>query len=156
MKAVVMSIAVLMVVGLLGCSDQSQMTGPVAMSGNSSQVFAKALQELKVDTKVIGPGGYKYAVTGIINYELRNEGETMVLTTDVNLCIASVNTGEEEKVTGGNELVFTKGPGKTDFVSESHAIGSVAETSLRFWIQYSVVNDEVSINDMKIVNGNSQ
>lgn len=152
MKAVVMSIAVLMVVVLLGCTEQSQMTGPVAMSNNSSPTLAKA-QEFKIDTKIVGPGGFKYAVVGTIDYALKTEGETITLATTMTLKIAQSGSGEEHKVSGGKIFSFNRGPGKTDFVSESYAIGSVAESSHRIWIQYSVADNVVNLNDLKIISG---
>jgi hypothetical protein len=151
MKAVVMSIAVLMVVVLLGCTEQSQMTESVAMSNDSSPALVKASQEFKVDTKVVGPGGFKYAVVGTIDYTLKSESDPGVLVTTVALKIAQSGSEEGEKVFGSNATSIIPGPGKTDFVSETYAIGSVAETPLRVWIQYSISYNIVSLNDLRIV-----
>jgi hypothetical protein len=156
MKAVAMSIAVLMAVVFLGCSEQSQMTGPVAMSNTSSPALTKASQEFKVDTKVVGPGGIKYVVVGAIDYVLKNETDPAVLITTVQFKIAPSGSDDWEKVLGGNTISFTRGPGKTDFVSESYAIGSIAETSLRIWVQYGIADYSVDLNDIRIVSGDPE
>jgi hypothetical protein len=151
MKAVVMSIAVVMVVVLLGCTEQSQMTGPVATSNDSYSALTKSQAGLKVDSEVMGPDGFKYTVVGNIDYTLKMEGYPAVLVTSVNLKITASGSGSTEIVSATSAISFSPGPGKTNLVSQSYAIGSVAETAFRVWIQYGVSENAVSLNDLRIV-----
>ncbi|HCV44283.1 MAG TPA: hypothetical protein DGH68_12415 [Bacteroidetes bacterium] len=149
-----MSLAVLMVVVVLGCTDESQISGPSAISGNPTMKLDKAQQQFKINTKVIGPGGIKYAVVGTIAYVLKVDDQTITLITDVTLKIARSGSEDFEKVAGGKTFSITPDPGKSDFVSESYTIGSATESSLRVWIQYGISDKVVNVNDLKIMSGN--
>jgi len=151
MKAVVMSIAVLMVVVLLGCTEQSQLTGPSTTSSDPSHALAKSKAGFSVDVKVIGSNGIKYAVVGTIDYTLKSDSDPAVLVTLVALSVAQSGSESYEKVSGSNAISISPNPGKTDFVSESYEMGSVAGTPLRVWIQYSIAYNVVSLNDIRIV-----
>jgi hypothetical protein len=141
---------------LIGCADQSQIAGPVSSSDYAFTALAKTNEAFKVDMKLIGPGGIKYAVVGTIDYILKNDGETVTLVTNVGLKIARSGSQDYQKVSGGNAFSFNRGPGKTDVVSESYAITSASEGASRVWVQYSIQDCAVNLSDIQIISGDAE
>jgi hypothetical protein len=148
--SVIIAAAVMLFVG---CSDQSGMTDPLAGTANNHGQLAKPKSEFPVDVKLIGPGGIKYTVTGVIKYTYICDKETGILTTDAQLEVIAAGTDEISKATGGQRFAFTRSPQGIDMISDTYIVKSSTVGEKQIVVQFSAETLGVRLVDLSITDG---
>jgi hypothetical protein len=148
MKAVLFS--VLALAFLVGCSDQSQLSGPVNPA--SGTTLAKTVTKVPVDVTIEASNGAEVKVVGSIAYDLQIKGENYVLTTWGDLSITRSDLDQPLFAVSGSTMQSTIGPMGYDYVAETmqcQAPESYAPYLL--WVQYRVATNGVALGDVQLL-----
>ena len=154
MKVVALSFSALMMTFLLGCTEQSQMTGPAAGSSLPSQAISKTSDVLSIETTVVGPGGVKYHVVGMVDCNLSGEEQIYRLATNVDLNVSENGTEKAWGVSGGSQFKAEVGEEGVCRVSESRTFSSLTRAYANYCvvIDYIIAEKEVRIDGVHIIN----
>ncbi len=156
MKAVILTIPVLMMASLLGCTEQLQVTGPATTTSNRIQakINNNIFDRIEFEKMVTGPSGKKYFVAGSVDYILSIDGKDYSLSTSLNATInksGSENSWVISSEKNFKSLLDAKGVG---IVSESNDFGYIGKTlaPYRLTLEYTIKNGLITVTDVKVVN----
>lgn len=148
MKAVILAVPLLMLALLTGCTDQTQMTGPVTTTSNVlEQALNVPLNSEKFEDTVIGPGGVKFVVSGSVDYTLLFDGPVYTLGTIVNAEISVSGAASSWNVASGKNISSVLNDDGFDFVSEKHDFEFIAE---KFPVYRLILDYTIDFSGLKV------
>jgi hypothetical protein len=138
---------------LAGCSDNAGMTDPSGSISGTHTQLDKPKSEFPIDLKLIGPGGVKYEVTGVIKYTYLCDKEAAVFTTDAYLDVVAAGTDEFAKARGGQRFEFARNPLGVDLVTDAYTVKLSTAGEMQIVVQFRTDNLGVRLIDLTLTNG---
>lgn len=153
MKVAILMVPMLMLVLLSGCTEQTQLTGPVTTTSNvTTQGDNVPFSSAKFETMVEGPAGVVFFVSGSVDYTLSFNGAAYTLATMVNSDIKESGAAGAWTIASGKTFNSVLNDEGFDLVSGNHDFEFIAEKFpvYRLIIDYSVDLSGLKITDVRV------